>query len=90
MEKRKVIRKVQGRFHKGDRPAPNNKIHSVKVLFPIVLVLSLVTWVILYRLFPSAPPNAADTTVIVGFWILAVAALKSVAAVIRNRARRTN
>lgn len=42
----------------------------------MILVLSLVIWVIFYILTPSAPLNAAETAVLVGFCALVVVSLR--------------
>jgi len=41
----------------------------------IVIVLSLVSWLLVYRL-DGAPPTAGITLVLVGFWLVVVYAVR--------------
>jgi hypothetical protein len=61
---------------------------SMKVLgwkAALVLVLSMLVWWAFYAAFPSAPPDAADTTVIVGVVLVVVLGTASLLARIRKR-----
>jgi uncharacterized membrane-anchored protein len=53
----------------------------------LVLVLSVAVWWALYSAFPSAPPDAADSMVIVGMMLLVVLGTSSLLSRLRRRPR---
>jgi hypothetical protein len=61
---------------------------SMKILgwkAALVLVLSMLVWWAFYAAFPSAPPDASDTMVIVGVVLVVVLGTASLLARIRTR-----
>jgi hypothetical protein len=50
----------------------------------LALILSTAAWWALYVTFPAAPPDAADTSVIVGFMLVVVLGTSSLIAKVRK------
>lgn len=50
----------------------------------LVLVLSMIVWWAMYSAFPSAPPDPADSTVIVGVMLVVVLGTSSLLKRLRN------
>jgi hypothetical protein len=53
----------------------------------VILVLSLLAWAALYWLYPATPPDAVETTVIVGAVAIGVAGVRWLAARVSRRRR---